>query len=646
MADKKKNKNDKTKNFLNIAGIRKIYKPKQKKGNNYSYEIIKKIGEGSYGVVYLINHKIKSMCCVLKKIDLKGLSEEEKKETYNEVNLLKKLDHPNIIKFIEVNKSLRYLEIITEFAEKGDLYNQICIQKKNKKRFPEKIIIDWLVQSCQALKYIHSKHIIHRDIKPQNIFLSNNGSIKLGDFGVSKTLNNTLEKAKTFVGTAYYLPPELINGKKYSYMADMWSLGISFYQLMTFKMPFDGDSIPAIMKKIIMGKEYPKINEKHYSKELINLVYKMMDSKPNNRPKPSDILNMDFIKNRILVYLKENKFDDILSKTIIKRYQDNYNKNDKDTDTDNNKNNDSNTINNKSNINNDNTNNNVENNPEFVSFKNKLKFNNIIGISKDIHTHKNDTKEYKDNRDNKDNEGNKDKQRVLLGHILLTDKKNNTKKSNTSKTSNNNSDINNNNNSNKNNNSNNNKEKEVNKLNNIQNEIPKIKIKIISPSTSNKKNSIDKNINNKIDNNDKNTSHIKENDNNKKEINNDMTIKTNKASYNPDESKYGFETKFIKDNLISHDGGDKELNLENMNEEFLFETNKKIEMKQNSKDEYDLQRNMNLLNSLIVGKDDNEVENENKLINYNESDIEENEKENEEDEKDKDDYNKGNDDTY
>ena len=184
------------------------------------------------------------MQCVLKKIDLKGLSKQEIKDSYNEVNLLKKLDHPNIIKFIQIiDKSKRYIEIITEFAEIGDLYDQINIQKKKNSHFPEKIIIDWLIQTCQALKYIHSKHIIHRDIKPQNIFLTKKGSIKLGDFGISKTLNNTLEKAKTFVGTAYYLPPELIEGNKYSYMADIWSLGVTFYQLMTFKTMFSSYKI-------------------------------------------------------------------------------------------------------------------------------------------------------------------------------------------------------------------------------------------------------------------------------------------------------------------------------------------------------------------------------------------------------------------
>ena len=601
MADK--NKNIKLKKFPNISNIKNIYKSKpismkkSKKEKNI-YKIIKKIGEGSYGCVYLVISQKTSTRYILKKIDLKGLSKEEIKETSNEVNLLKKLDHPNIIKFIDVYKSQRYLELFMEYAEKGDLYDQICIQKKKKKHFEEKKIIDWLIQSCQALNFIHSKHIIHRDIKPQNIFLTKKGSVKLGDFGVSKTLNNTLEKAKTFVGTAYYLPPEIINGKKYSFMADIWSLGITFYQLMTFKMPFEGESIPAIMKKIIVGGEYEKINKKYYSEELINLVYKMMEIKPSKRPKAGEILNMGFIKKRIEVYLKENQFDDILSKTIIKQYQEKYAFH-----------------NNENNVNMDKVDKN-DNNIEIISFKNKLKFNNIIGLNKEsnnnIKNEKNETKVNEIKKSN--NKHNNDNHKVYLGQILLTSNNNNQKTNN------------------------NNSKKEINNSNNnninqkqSSDGIPKIKIKII-PSQ-------------KVQNNDKDTKikSIEKINENKIEVNKDLeeddskntnlenTIKTNMTSYNPDEEKYAFETKFLEKNMIYNENGEKEMDLQHINEEYLFETKKESEMKQNLQDEYDHQRNLNLLNSIILGKSDNEVENENKLINHNKSDIEEEEKEDDND---------------
>ena len=324
MADKKKVKkyfekksDKKSKKSTNEEKSKKsTNEEKHKKIHNYTIE--KKIGEGSFGKVYVVSCKDKQY--VMKQISLSGLSKQDIEKTYQEVKLLQKFDHPNIIKFKQVFESgtnPKNLNIITEYAEKGDL-SKYMISRKGKK-FEEKTIIDWLTQACQALKYIHNKLIIHRDIKPHNIFLTKKGFIKLGDFGVSKTLNYTLQKANTIVGTYYYIPPEIIKEENYSFMADMWSLGVTFYQLMTFKLPFNGSSAPVVMNKILNGKDYEKI--KNYSDDLTNVVYQMMSVDPNKRPKPSDILDMDFIKKRIAEYLEENKYNNLMSMTMIRQYQ-------------------------------------------------------------------------------------------------------------------------------------------------------------------------------------------------------------------------------------------------------------------------------------------------------------------------------------
>ena len=571
--------------------IKNIYSKSRPKSQKQTYKIVKKIGEGSFGVVYLAQYLKTSSLCVIKKIDFGGLTKEEIKESYNEVNILKKLDHPNIIKFIEVKPSKKNIEIITEYADKGDLYNQLLIQKEKNIHFTEETIQDWLIQTCQALKYIHSKHIIHRDIKPHNIFLTKKGSIKLGDFGISKRLNNTLEKAKTFVGTAFYLPPEVINGKKYSYSADIWSLGVTFYQLMTFKPPFNGDSLPGLLKKIINEEKYEKISKKYYSKDLIHLIYKMMDFRPNHRPKPNDILNMDFIQKRIKKYLEENKYDDILTKTIIKKYQDNHNKKLEEIKEEKEEQKEEKEIKEeKDDIINIKE---KENNDEHFSFKNKIKFNNIInnenisnlGTNNPNLNNNNVNNINISNTKNSSNDSKKEKPRYSLNKIKLL----------------NNSELNN----------NNNKEKEK-----VPFEFPKIKIKII-PSTKKKEEKKDESLNNKSD----------------KSNNFDSTLKTNMTSYNPEEStyKFKFDDDFIEQNKIVHENNEQEIDLSNENNYFFLETRKEDQMNQELKEEYDYLRNLNMLNSTMKGKSENEIEIENKLMNHNISDIEENDKESEED---------------
>ena len=125
------------------------------------------------------------------------------------------------------------LIIIMEYCEEGDLDFHIKQQKKLKKPFPEKVICNWFIQMAMAINYIHKKKILHRDIKCQNIFLTSNGTLKLGDFGISKVLQNTLERAATVVGTPYYMSPEMYENRPYTHKSDIWALGCILYELCT-----------------------------------------------------------------------------------------------------------------------------------------------------------------------------------------------------------------------------------------------------------------------------------------------------------------------------------------------------------------------------------------------------------------------------
>ena len=163
----------------------------------------------------------------------------------------------------------RYLCIVMDYAEGGDMYTKIAKQKKLGKGFryelvhtsdwellSESQILDWFVQTCLAMKYIHDRKILHRDLKTQNIFLTGRGEIKIGDFGIARVLQDTYDCAQTAIGTPYYLSPEIcqvthltlfdcltrIQEKPYNQKSDIWSLGCILYELATLRHAFDANS--------------------------------------------------------------------------------------------------------------------------------------------------------------------------------------------------------------------------------------------------------------------------------------------------------------------------------------------------------------------------------------------------------------------
>ena len=286
-----------------------------------TYKIVKLLGEGSFGKAYLAKCDKEDKKYVIKQVMMDGMTDQEKRETFNEAVILKKLDHPNIIKFKEVfiqRKPNEALNIVTEFADGGDLSQKIEQQKK--KPFPESQILDYITQICLALQHIHKKKIIHRDLKSGNVFLMKSGLVKLGDFGIAKGLKSTWEKAKTMVGTPYYLSPEIINSKPYDSKCDIWALGILLYELMTFKMPFNAVSLPLFSIKINRGVYQPPPDA--YSSEIRDLLKKCLTLDPKKRPSIDDILQLPLIKNRINNFLNEVQYDQDLSKTMAKKYKD------------------------------------------------------------------------------------------------------------------------------------------------------------------------------------------------------------------------------------------------------------------------------------------------------------------------------------
>ena len=184
----------------------------------------------------------------IKIIDLQYLTQKERQGAQSEIQFLKVLKGPTIIKFFESFIFKNKIYIVMEYACKGNLAQAIEVKKELKKTDPKAgftsaQIMRYLAEITVAVMFMHNKHILHRDIKCHNIFISADGILKLGDFGISREIESTNAKLKTAAGTPYFMAPEVLKGIPYDSKADMWSVGVILYELITLKKPFDCDTV-------------------------------------------------------------------------------------------------------------------------------------------------------------------------------------------------------------------------------------------------------------------------------------------------------------------------------------------------------------------------------------------------------------------
>ncbi|XP_060250363.1 serine/threonine-protein kinase Nek3 isoform X11 [Ovis aries] len=198
------------------------------------YRVLRVIGEGSFGRALLVQQESSNRMFAMKEIRLpKSLSDT--RISRKEAVLLAKMKHPNIVAFKESFEAEGHLYIVMEYCDGGDLMQKIKHQKG--KLFPEDMILHWFTQMCLGVNHIHKKRVLHRDIKSKNVFLTQDGKVKLGDFGSARLLASPMAFACTYVGTPYYVPPEIWENMPYNNKSDIWSLGCILYELCTLKHP-------------------------------------------------------------------------------------------------------------------------------------------------------------------------------------------------------------------------------------------------------------------------------------------------------------------------------------------------------------------------------------------------------------------------
>ena len=279
------------------------------------YIIKSRLGIGSYGTVYKVSKKNTSKIYVLKQISLLGLTEKQIEEYKSEAKLLSSIKSNYVVKYYDSFIENHNLNIIMEYCDGGDLFQYIEKYRKKKIKLKEKIIWQIFIQMILGLYSIHKKKILHRDLKSQNIFLTKNLDIKIGDLGVSKKLIKT-NFAKTFIGTPYYLSPEICMEKPYNDKSDIWAIGCILYELCTFNYPFNAKSQGALLLKIL-NNEPDKIDNNFYSKDLQNMINLLLNKNYEIRPGCADILKMKIISEK-------NKKYNLFSDLIINENDNNY----------------------------------------------------------------------------------------------------------------------------------------------------------------------------------------------------------------------------------------------------------------------------------------------------------------------------------
>mmetsp|Transcript_15302 Transcript_15302/g.30715 ORF Transcript_15302/g.30715 Transcript_15302/m.30715 type:complete len:463 (-) Transcript_15302:185-1573(-) len=260
-----------------------------------AYTKLSQIGKGSFGAVWLVRHTRKGGdTLVLKEVDIKGASASEVRATKQEISVLKRVSHPNIIGYENTFEENGMVYIVMEYAAGGDLGRLITKRIKEKgARFSETEIRRYATQLGSALEYLHGEiHLLHRDIKPKNVFLSGSGDVRLGDFGLSKVLSKAEGTAETQVGTPLYMSPELCAGKPYDRSADVWAFGCTLYEAMSFVPPWselmtpdgglDGGMQGLIRHMKSSSLDIEKLRT-HYSEEMVGVLSKLLAKRPADR---------------------------------------------------------------------------------------------------------------------------------------------------------------------------------------------------------------------------------------------------------------------------------------------------------------------------------------------------------------------------
>ncbi|XP_061961061.1 serine/threonine-protein kinase ATG1a [Populus nigra] len=278
------------------------------------YILGSRIGRGSFAVVWRSIHRFSGFQVAVKEIDKKLLTPKVSENLLKEISILSTINHPNIIRFFESIETEDRIFLVLEYCEGGDL--AFYIQRHGK--VTEAVARHFMRQLAVGLQVLQEKHLIHRDLKPQNLLLSSNDltpQLKIGDFGFARSLASS-ELADTLCGSPLYMAPEIIQNKKYDAKADLWSVGAILFQLVTGKPPFDGNSQYQLFQNILTSPElrFPEGALEELHPDCVDLCRGLLRRNPVERLTFKEFFNHKFLgEPRLLVSAKSSPLPQVKS---------------------------------------------------------------------------------------------------------------------------------------------------------------------------------------------------------------------------------------------------------------------------------------------------------------------------------------------